>query len=97
MRAIGQSDPAPLRAITHPDRAQPDKPGRHPQRPHIQGPTGMTRRIGAQQVHKRVQSFRLAALGQERDVDDLTGANLLGAAGNHDQAVRFGEGRQQMR
>src|ERR1700739_2839116 len=32
---------------------------------------------------------RLSALRQEGNVDDLTGPNLLGAAGNDDQAVRL--------
>jgi hypothetical protein len=96
MRAIGQADPAPLRPIAHPHRPQPDDTRRDPQRPDIQGPTRMTR-IGAQQLHGPVRSFRLAALRQEGDVDDLTGANLLGAGGNHNQAVSLGQGRQQVR
>lgn len=39
--------------------------------------------VGTQEVHRRAQSCESAALGQERDVDDLTGTNLLGPTGNH--------------
>ena len=96
MRAIGQPDPAPLRAVTHPHRPQPDYTCRDAQRPNIQRPTRMTR-IGAQEVHERVQLFRLAALRQEGDVNDLTRANLLRTAGDHDQTVCLGQGGEQVR
>jgi hypothetical protein len=96
VRTVGQPDPAPLRTIAHPHRPQSDHACRDPQRPNVQGPTGMPG-IGAQEVHERVQSLRSAALSQKGDVHDLTGTNLLGPTGNHNQTVCFGKRRQQMR
>ena len=40
---------------------------------------------------------RSAALGQERDIDDLTCADLFGFAGHDHQTVGFSECREQMR
>ena len=54
-------------------------------------------RPGTQQVHQRSQPGRSAALREERDVDDLTGTDLLGLAGDDDQAVCFGQRREQVR
>ena len=54
-------------------------------------------RVGTQEVHELTHSSESAALSQEGDVDDLTGADLLRAAWNDDQTVGFRERRQQMR
>lgn len=41
--------------------------------------------------------FGSAVLSQEGDIRDLTRANLLGPGGNHNQTVRFGKRREQVR
>ena len=94
---IGQPDPAPLRAVAHPHRPQPDHARRRPAA--VRRPTANPddEALERNRFTSVCTSLRSAALGQEGDVDDLTGANLLGPAGNHHQTVCLGQRRQQMR